>query len=870
MSWFSRFSNLLRRDELSKELEEELQFHLESRARDNLNAGMITDAARNDARKRFGNRTQAKERTHEMNIIAPLETIGQDLHYALRSLRRSPGFTAVAILALALGLGATTAVFTIVNGTLLRPLPFPDPERLLLISYEPRTGPFDNGPGLSDRHYLEFQHQNQAFEDVATFSGNSVTIAGAGDAVRVPAATVTSSVFSVLRVNPTMGRVFMPQEERVVLLSDKLWRGRFGADPNILGKTITLDGTAHNVIGVMGAGFAFPSDAELWLPLTVAVNPHNSFFRTVVGRLRPSFSPRQAQAELVAIAQRLPIDHEQHRSDMIAAILPLNDLLVGKIRKSLLIFMGAVAFVLLIACANVANLLLMRGTSRRQEIAVRTALGARRGRLIRQLLTESMLLSLAGAAAGIFVAMVGVPVLLALAPAGKIPRLDEIQIDGWVLAFALGLGIFTGLLFGLAPAFQTTGRQLLDFLGQSGRSFTGRREGLRSMLVVSEIALALVLLTGAGLMLKSFIKMRAVDPGFRPANILTMTVDLPDSVYQTTAAIQEFHTRTLAKLSTIPGVAAAGAVNWLPLTPELVMGDFHLDAGRRLPPDFIVDKPAVSPDYFRIMGIRLLRGRVFSEQDNASAPSVALITESVARGLWPGEDPVGKRITLEDAPEPRDWLTIVGVVDDVRQQSLIDKPHRAIYQPYQQVRRPFFLSHMTFVVRTVENPESVAFAVRAVLQEVDRSQPVQSIASMTDLVSTTTAETLFQARLISIFSLLALFLSAIGIYGVLAYAVMERTREIGIRMALGAEKHDITHMVLKRSLLLVIAGVALGVAGAFATTRVLAKFLFGVEPTDPATFLAVGSLLAAVALLAGLIPARSATKVDPLVALRCE
>jgi predicted permease len=870
VSWFSRIANLFQRDELSKNLDEELQYHLDARTRDNLKAGMTPEAARSDARKRFGNRTLAKERTHEMNIIGLLETIGQDVRYALRSLYKSPGFTAVAILALGLGIGATTAVFAIVNGVLLRPLPFPQAERLFLISYMPEHGPFKfDAPVLLDRHYVVFERQQQTFEGVATFGQNSVTLTGAGDAIRVPAAMVTSSFFPVLRVNPAIGRTFLPQDsDGVALLSDKLWRSRFGADPSILGKTISLDGIGHSVIGIMPPGFKFPYDAEVWFPLAVGISSHNAFFRPAIGRLRPSVSREQAQAELDALAKGLPIEALDRRSDMVAEILPLKDLLVGKIRKSLLIFLGAVAFVLLIACANVANLQLMRGTSRRQEIAVRTALGARRGRLIRQLLTESTLLSLGGAAAGMLLAIVGAPALLSLAPIGRVPRIEEIHIEGSVLAFALGLGTFTGILFGIVPALQATGRELLDFLGQSGRAITGRREGLRSVLVVSEIALALVLLTGAGLMLKSFLRMRAVNPGFRPDNILTMTVDLPDSVYQTTTAIQEFHTRTLEQLSNIPGVVATGAVNWLPLGTSLVRGDFHLEGGRPLPQNYNVDKPAVSSEYFRIMGIRLVSGRFFSSRDNLNAPSVAIVSQSVARDLWPGEDPIGKRLTLEDDPAPQDWLTIVGVVDDVRQKSLTDQPHRAIYQPYEQVRRPFFLSHMTFVVRTATDPQSVAAAMRGVLQEVDRSQPVQSIAPMADLISSSTAEPLFQARLISIFSMLALLLSAIGIYGVLAYSITERTREIGIRMAFGAEKSDITRMVLKRSLLLVTAGVVLGVAGAVAMTRVLARFLFEVKPTDPVTFVAVVLLLVVVALLAGLLPARRATRVDPLVALR--
>ena len=802
-------------------------------------------------------------------------TVFQDLKYGLRMLAKNPGFTAVAVITLALGIGANTAVFTVVKGVLLSPLPFPEPGRLFLISYRPERGPFESGPGLSDGHYLEFERQNQAFERIATFGQNSVTVTGVGDAVRVPAASVTPSFFPVLRVNPAMGRTFLPEEEQpgrddVVLLSDQLWRSRFGADPNILGRRITLDGTGHRVIGIMPAGFTFPYDAKLWLPLAVGNDPHQSFFRPTVGRLRAAISQKQAQAELEAFVQHLSASPGSSRNDMVAEVLLLKELLVGNIRKSLLIFAGAVAFVLLIECANVANLLLMRGASRQQEIAVRAALGARRSRLIRQLLTESTLLSLGGGVAGILAAVWGVPALLALAPAGKIPRMEEIHIDGWVLTFTFGIAAFTGILFGLAPAFQATRRDLRESLNQGGRIITGGRERLRSALVVSEIALALVLLTGAGLMLKSFLRMRAVDPGFRPENVLTMTVDLPDSMYQTTTEMQAFHARTLAKLSSLPGVRAAGAVNWLPLGQAFVRGDFHVDAGRGLAPHYLVDKPSVSPEYFQVMGIRLLSGRGFTEHDNNSAPGVVVISQAVARSVWPAEDPIGMRVTLEDHPKAKDWFTIIGVVNDVRQQGLTKKPHPAIYQPYQQVTRPFFLSHMTFAVRTAGNPQSVAAAMRRVLHEVDKDQPVQSITTMTDIIATTTAEPRFQTRLISIFSMLALLLSAIGIYGVLAYSVTERTHEIAIRMALGAEKSDITRMVLHRSLVLVAAGVALGIAGAFAVTRVLAKFLFEVKPTDPATFVMVATLLAVVALCAGLLPARRATRVDPLVALRYE
>jgi predicted permease len=874
VGWLNRVSNLFHRNQVDEELDEELQFHLEARTRANLNAGMNAEAAQHDAKRRFGNVTLAKERAHEMNIALSIETVGRDLRYALRSLRKSPGFTVVAILTLALGFGANTAVFTIVNGVLLLPLPFPDPGRLFLISYQSKDDPSENHPGLYDTNYLEYQRHEQAFDKIATFNEDSAALTGAGAATRAPTALVTSSFFSVLQVNPAIGRTFLPEEEQpgkslVAVLSDRIWRSRFNADPNMLGKTITLDGASYSVIGIMPASFSYPHDAAVWLPLDVGGDPHNTYIRAVIGRLRPSVSQQQAQAELEAFARHWPLVPRTSRESMVAEVLPMKDLLVSNIRKSLLIFMGAVAFVLLIACANVANLLLMRGTSRRRELAVRNALGSGRWRVIRQLLTESTLLSLGGAVGGIFVALLGVPALLTLAPVAEIPRLEEIHIDGFVLALSLGLGVFVGILFGLAPALRVTGLRVSDSLGLGGRRLTGGRQRLRSLLVISEIAMALVLLTGAGLMIRSFMLMRAVDPGFRTENILTMTVDLPEASYPTATAIQAFYANVLAKISNLPGVVAAGAVNWMPLQPALVRGDFNLDGGLKVPRGFIVAKPAVSADYFRIMGIRFVQGRAFTEQDTSSAPGVAIVSQTVARTLWPDEDPIGKRVTLEDKPKPNDWLTIVGVVDDVRQQSPTDPPMPAVYQPYRQVTRPFFLSHMSFVVRTAEEPQSIASAMRGALQSVDQNQPV-SIAPLTDLLDAATAGTWFQMRLISAFSFLALILAGVGIYGVLAYAVTESTREIGIRMALGAKKSDVVFTLLKRALLLVAAGVTAGGCGALALTRVLGKFLFEVKPTDPATFLSVAAVLTLIGIVACLVPALRATRVDPVVALRWE
>jgi len=529
-----------------------------------------------------------------------------------------------------------------------------------------------------------------------------------------------------------------------------------------------------------------------------------------------------------------------------------------------------VVFVLLIACANVANLLLIRGASRRHEIAVRAALGASRWRLIRQLLTESMVLAAAGGALGVLLAAVGVKVLLALAPEGRIPRADQIGVDAWVLAFTCGLSVLTGVLFGLAPAFRATRRPLGQSVAEGNRTSTSRRETVRSALVIAEIALALVLLTGAGLLLKSFWRIHSIDPGFRPRNVLAVTVDLPESRYRTAAQMRTFHQSALEKLSSLPGVEAAGAVNWMPLGGNLARGDFQLEGGRQRPPGYIVDKPVVSPDYFRAMGIRLLSGRAFAGRDTAAAPGVVVVSQSVARVLWPGEDPIGKRISMEDNPKPEDWLTVVGVVDDVRQQQLTAKASSAIYQPVLQVDRAFFINHMTYVVRTASHAAAVAPAIRSVIRAVDPDQPVQSIATMDDVIAGTTAEPRFRTRLIGAFSIIALVLSVIGIYAVLACSIAERTQEIGIRMAIGATGGSIAAMVLRRTLLLTGTGVALGTAGALAVTRVLENFLFEVRPTDPVTFGAVSALLVAVALLAGLLPARRASTVDPLVALRYE
>jgi putative ABC transport system permease protein len=859
----------------ARELEEEMRLHRELKEKELIADGVEAREARYAANRQFGNATYLRERGREAWGWKWLEDFVQDLRFGARMLQKNPGFTVVAVVTLALGIGANTAIFAVVNGVLLRSMPFPEPDRLFMVSFVSQRGPFKLPPGLSDRHYLEFRDQDRLFEHLASFAGTRVNLTGAGDAIQVPAAIVTTEFFATLRASPEIGRGFLagedqPGHDNVVVLSNKLWKERFDSDGQILGKTIKLDGIGQTVIGVMAAGFEFPNNTEVWMPLGIRIDPNNSFTRPVVGRLNAGASRQQAQAELETFARRLPVRAGNNDKDSTAQIIPLKELLVADIRGSLLVFAVAVGFVLLIACANVANLFLVRGAGRGQEMAARSTLGAGRWRLVRQLLAESLMVSFAGGATGMLLAFWGVPVLLALAPAGKMPRMETIRVDGWVFAFTFGVSLMTGLVFGLVPALQATRRDVSESLNQGGRGMTRRHERVRSALAVSEIALALILLTGAGLMLKSFLRLRAVNPGFEPANLMSMTVDLPDSTYHEAPQLRAFHTRILAELSRVPGVRAAAAVNWRPLSEFLTMGDFHVEGGQQLPPGYVVDKPCVTPGYFKAMGIRLLRGREFTEGDNGTAPGVVIVSQSVARSLWTAEDPLGKRISMEDDPKPGDWLTVVGVVDDVKQQGLGKRSDPAIYQPYLQVTRPFFLSHMTFLVRTGSNTQGVASAMRAVLREVDRDQPVESIATMDSLIATTTAEPRFQARLLGAFAMMALALATVGIYGVLAYSVAQRTREIGVRVALGAQSADVLRMLLRGALGLVCTGIVVGGAGALAVTRMLARFLFAVKPSDPATFAMVALTLACVALTASCIPAMRAMKVDPMVALRYE
>ena len=856
----------------SRDLHDELEAHLRMAIADRMASGQTREDAERDARRELGNLTHIKEVTREQGIgpfTVWLERLVQDVRYGMRALRRTPSFTVAAVLTLAIAIGANSAIFAVVNGVLLRPLPFPQPDRLFVLSYVPTDLPFEVPNGIPDRSWLAYRERQRSFAHATAYQRAAYTLSGVGDAARLAGARVDANFVATLRVPPVIGRTFTAAEEErgdnVVLLSDQLWRERFAADRRILGRPITLDGTSYTVIGIMPPGFGFPARSALWTPLDVRLDSHNSFILKVLGRLRDATTPEQARTELAAITASLPQDpRDTHRS--VAAVLPLKQVMTGSVTKPLVIFSCAVLFVLLIACVNVANLLLIRAAIRRREMAVRVALGASRWRIARQLLTESLLVGALGGVLGVAVAAIGVRALVAVAPEGRIPRLDEVQLDPWVLAFALAVSVLTGLAFGVLPALQSASRPPHEAMAQGARTVGGAQARLRGVLVAAEVALALVLLTGAGLMIKSFVRMRSADKGYDASRVMTMAVDLPALRYADVERQRAFHTALLSELERLPGVRGVGAVSFRPMGDVGMMGDFAVEGATPLPKGYSVDKTLVSPGYFATMRMRLARGRDFAPSDNAGAPGVVIVSESVARRLWPGADPLGRRVSMDtDHPTPASWLTVVGVVSDVVQDRSM-RPHSTMYFPYRQSTWSFILGHMTYVVRS-DAGASVAPAMRAALRIADPNVPAQQLMSMDDALMEVAAEPVFQTRVISVFAAIAILLAAIGTYGVLAYDVTERTREIALRMALGATPWDVVRMVLRRTGVLAVTGAAVGVGGSLAVTRLLAKSLYDVTPTDPATMVTVVAGILVVALIAGLAPARRASKVEVLTAL---
>jgi putative ABC transport system permease protein len=805
-----------------------------------------------------------------------MDILWQDLRYGFRMLRNKPGFSLVAVLALALGIGANTAIFSVVNALMLRALPFPDPDRLITIWEDHRARGGPEKEWTTPANLRDWQEQSRSFEQLAAYVGWGPTLTGNMEPEMLDGASISHNMFALLGVEPVAGRSFNAEEdqpggEKVVVLSHGLWQRGFGADRSILGNKVSLSGEACTVIGIMPAGFKppFAAEAEIWRPLRQALNPNCQracIVLRALGRLKKGVSATQAEAELNTIARRLETEFPVAYRGIGIRIVPLHKQMVGDTRPALLALTGAVGFVLLIACANVANLLLARAASREKEIATRTAIGAGRSRLVRQLFTEGLQLAFAGAMAGLLVAYWILDFLIAFSPPGT-PRLDEIAVDGRVLVFTLVLAFVTAVLFGLAPALQISRPNLSLALRDGSRGspgYGGLR--LRGSLVVAELALALVLLAGAGLLVKSFALLRRVDPGINPARVLTFNLALPSRDYAERHQVSAFYAQLLERAGQVPGVVAAGAISTLPFGGSGTDVDFRIE-GRPLPPPGEAQPVAwynqVSASYFKAMGIRLLAGRVFDERDHERAPPVVVISETTARQHFPGENPVGRRVGAGGGSDLRE---IVGVVADVKHFGLDSDPRPTLYLPHLQVPA----GRMAVVVRTAGEPLEVVPKLRGIVTSLDRNLAIADIRPMESLISDSIALPRFTLLLFGFFSGVALTLAAVGLYGVMSYSVAQRTHEIGIRMALGARREEVLRMVVAQGVILTSLGLVLGLAGALGITRLASSLLFEVSPTDPLTFALISIVLAAVALFACYLPARRAVKVDPVVALRCE
>ncbi len=872
--------SLFRKERVEGELDEELRSFLELAAEEKIKEGMSGKEALRAVRLERGNLEVAKEIVRTAAWESFVETLWQDLRFGVRMLRKNPGFAAVAVLTVTLGIGATAAIFSVVDAVLLRSLPYRDPNRLVSL-YEDRSSTGFPRKEFTPANYADCKEQKQIFEDVAAIDADrfyNLTSNGAAPE-KLSAEGVSWNLFSMLGTSPLLGRVFRPEEDvqgadHVVLISHRLWRGRFGGDPNVVGQDILLNGEKYSVIGVMPAGFSFPTkNADLWVPITFTpqgLAMRGAHFLTVIAALQSGVSVARSNAELSVFSQNL---RQQHMDimrfvDSFVAV-PLQEVYTQDVRGGLTVLLAAVGFILLIACANIANLLLSRSAIRQREIAIRSALGANRARLVCQLLTESALISAAGAVLGLLLAEGSFSFLRNLIPE-DISRTVSLTLNLSVLTFAVVISFASAFLFGLAPALQISRIDLNDSLKEGGRgNAEASGKGLGNLLVVGEIALSLLLLVASGLLLESFVKLRRGDPGFRSDHVLTLGIPVPQTENPDFFRRSQFFQTILERVRALPGVRIAGVTSVLPLTWKSGMAAFLPDGVVQPDVQYGALDRVVSPGYFEAMRIPLLRGRLFDDHDGPDAPSAAVINETMARKFWPNEDPLGKRFKFNLVGGNFRLFQIVGIVGDVRQMGLNAPPKEEMYFPHWQANGNYMVPS-TLVVRTTSDPESLVSAVREAVWSVDPNQPVSDVLTMDDVLDREVAQTRVQAVLLGGLAALALTLASVGIYGVMAYLVMQQTREIGVRVALGAQPRDILGLVLGRGTRLTLMGVGVGVAAALLTTGLMRSLLFGVSPMDPLTIASVAVLLTFVALLASYIPARRAMRIDPMVALKYE
>ena len=886
MSLFTRLSSLWRdlfnKDRVETELSEEMNVYLELLTEEKKRMGREPAEARREALIEMGGLEQVKERVREVRMGTYIESVWQDARYGARTLIKNPAFTLTAVITLALGIGANTAIFSIVNELLLRPLPFGDAERIVMLWEVSPGGRRQNN--TSRANFQAWRERSTTFESMAAFSDQRLNLTGDGEPEEVSVQLTTPELFQVLGVEPLLGRTLMPEDARpdapkVAVLSNGIWQRRYGGDPQVVGRTISLNGAPCTVVGVMPAAFQWHikrrsgsvRPAEIWAVIAMPTQGPGTTgrFLSTVARLKPGVTLEQADAEMKTLAVSLEEEAPRFNKGFGAEVLPLREQLVGNVRPALLILLGAVGFVLLIACANVANLMLSRAAAREKEIAVRTALGASRMRVVRQLLTESLLLALLGSLFGLGLASFGIKALETISPR-EIVDLQGVGINMTVLGWTLAVSLLTGLIFGLAPALETSRLNLNDALKEGGKGAGGQGAGrrLRSALVVAEVALALVLLASAGLLVKSFARLQQIDTGFHSENLLTMVVPLSERRYREDSQVVGFFREANDRIRALPGVRSVGMVNYLPLYGGAGTETGFTVEGRPEPPpgeESGTNVRVADSEYFTTMGIPILRGRNFSDLESAEAKHVVLISEAMAREHFPAEDPLGKRILVDmfDKPTPTE---IVGIVGDVRYDSLVNNPGPTVYFPLPELTYSF----MTLVIRTNGDPAAMAATVRREIRQIDADQPVSDVRAMDQVMADTVGRARFQTLLLTLFAGLATLLAAVGIFGVMNYSVTLRRREIGIRIALGAQPGQVLRLVLTHGFLLTLAGVVIGLAGSYALTRLLSDLLYGVGATDPATFATIVLLLTVVAMAACYLPARRALKIDPVQAIRNE